>query len=344
MSHRFPIKEIARQAGLSTATVDRALNQRAGIRHQTANRVEAAIRQLEAQEAQLAMAGRKLMIDLLVEAPVAFLNELQDAVTQELPLIQTAIFRVRSDLRASFAPDAMSASLRRAARLKSDGVIVMAPDTAILREAVNQLVAEGIPVVTLATDMPVTGRAAYVGLDNFNAGQTAAWLIRKWCPPAAPQRVLVTKRNEAFHGETDREKGFRAAMAQDWPDAQIVTMVQGSDGPAFSHRVADGLAAHPVAAVYSIGGWNRPILDELNARGMRRPLWIGHDLDPENRALLASERIDAVIYHDLAEDIRHACQCFMSLHSRGTVPMPAKGAVLRLMLPPMLACGEAQSD
>ncbi|SNT75674.1 LacI family DNA-binding transcriptional regulator [Paracoccus seriniphilus] len=336
MPHPFPIKEIARQAGLSTATVDRVMNQRPGVRRQTANRVMTAIRELEAQEAQLSMAGRKLMIDLLVEAPPAFLNALQDAVARELPLIQTAIFRVRSDLRARFPAQAMASALDRAARLKSDGVIVMAPDTAPLRRAVDRLTSAGIPVVTLATDMPATGRVGYVGLDNFRAGETAAWLIRKWARPDAPRRVLVIKRNEAFHGETDREKGFRAAMAQQWPAAEVNVEVQGEEGPDFARRLATDLAAHPVAAIYSIGGGNRNLLAALAAADLPRPLMIGHDLDPENRALLAQEQLDAVLYHDLAEDIRHACQSFMSVHSRGTVPMPAQGAVLRVMLPPML--------
>ena len=53
MTHRFPIKEIALQAGLSTATVDRVLNGRAHVSAQTKARVAAAVGELEGQEAQL---------------------------------------------------------------------------------------------------------------------------------------------------------------------------------------------------------------------------------------------------------------------------------------------------
>ena len=53
MSHRFSIKEIAHQAGLSTATIDRVINRRPGVRRQTANRVHAAIRELEEFTAEL---------------------------------------------------------------------------------------------------------------------------------------------------------------------------------------------------------------------------------------------------------------------------------------------------
>ena len=72
MTHRFPIKEVARQAGLGTATVDRVLNDRAHVSPQTRLRVSAAIEELKAQEAQLAARGRRVFFDFVVEAPSRF--------------------------------------------------------------------------------------------------------------------------------------------------------------------------------------------------------------------------------------------------------------------------------
>ena len=57
MPHRYLVKDIAFQAGLSTATVDRVLNRRSGVRGQTAARVEAAIRELERQEGLIELLG-----------------------------------------------------------------------------------------------------------------------------------------------------------------------------------------------------------------------------------------------------------------------------------------------
>lgn len=336
MAHRFSIKDIAHQAGLSTATVDRVVNDRPGVRRQTANRVHAAIRELEAQEAQLSMSGRKLMVDLLVEAPQAFLDALQLALRRELPLIQTAIFRARSDLRARFPVEAIVAGLERAERLKSDGVILMAPDAVPVRQAVARLVTRDIPVVTLATDMPGSGRTGYAGLDNHLTGETAAWLMRKWVPGQAAPHFLITKRNEAFRGEAERERGFREGMARHLPEAGITLMVQGKEGPGFAKRVAEMTREKRPAGLYSIGGSNRALLRAFSEAGLPRPVLIGHDLDPENRALLAEGRLDAVLYHELTDDIRHALQVFLSVHSRGAVPMPENGTALRVMLPPML--------
>src|SRR5579872_4056139 len=46
MTIRARLDDVAREAGVSTATVDRVINKRAGVREPTAARVEAAIRKL----------------------------------------------------------------------------------------------------------------------------------------------------------------------------------------------------------------------------------------------------------------------------------------------------------
>ena len=82
MKHPFPLKEIALQSGLSLATVDRALHGRAHVSAQTARRVQAAIVELTRQEGQLAARGRRMFIDIVVEAPRRFSDELRRAANQ----------------------------------------------------------------------------------------------------------------------------------------------------------------------------------------------------------------------------------------------------------------------
>jgi LacI family transcriptional regulator len=337
MAHRFLVKDIALQAGLGTATVDRVLNGRDGVRQQTAERVRHAIRELEAQASQLAASGRKFIIDLVVEAPQTFRDALDAAIRQELPLMLPASFRIRSDASTHFPAEEMSRAMLRASRLGSHGVIVMAPDTDDIRAAIDRLNADGIPVITLATDLPGTPRSAYVGLDNACAGRTAAWFLQKWLSNHEAPRILVTIRNNRFRGEEERQRAFHAALHQMMPSAGLDLIVEGHDTVEFTRRVKSAVRAAPPDGLYSIGGNNRLLLSAIRDTGAARPILIGHDLDPDNRALLAQGEIDLILYHDLAEDVRNACRVILAAHSRGTMPTPPDGAALRLAVPPMAA-------
>ncbi|HFJ9774716.1 TPA: LacI family transcriptional regulator, partial [Raoultella ornithinolytica] len=61
-----------------------------------------------------------------------------------------------------------------------------------------------------------------------------------------------------------------------------------------------------IQSVYSVGGGNSAILRAFAAMQREIKVFIGHDLDEENRSLLAAEKMDAVIDHDLCEDARSA--------------------------------------
>lgn len=63
MAHPYRIREIAQQAGLSEATVDRVLNQRGGVRAGTVDEVRRAVADLDRQKSQLSLGGRTFIVD-----------------------------------------------------------------------------------------------------------------------------------------------------------------------------------------------------------------------------------------------------------------------------------------
>jgi LacI family transcriptional regulator len=147
------MKEIARQAGLSLATVERVLNRRPGVRVQTIKRVEDAVAELETQSSHLVMSGRTLVLDLIVEAPQYFIQALKEAIVGELPTLHAPAFRMRIDACVHFPEDELYTALSRTTRRGSDGVILMGPAVPVVRSAIDGLEAGGIPVVTLASDV-----------------------------------------------------------------------------------------------------------------------------------------------------------------------------------------------
>ncbi len=334
MTHRFPIKEIARQAGLGTATVDRVLNDRANVSPQTKLRVKAAIEELRAQEAQLAARGRRLFFDFVVEAPPRFSHEVRAAAEALLPQIGTAVCRPRFLLQDIMEEEEVVAALKRIMKRGSQGVCLKARDTNRIRDAVNMLANAGIPVVTLVTDIGSHDRLAYVGLDNAGAGRTAAYLISRTLGESQGM-VLATRSHERFLGEEEREAAFIETLAKERPGLEVLA-VQGGSGVDFetSRLLTKTLGdIRNLRAVYSMGGGNRSIIRTLEDNGFRPEVYVAHDLDRENRELILNRRLDFVLHHDLQLDIGNAFNAFLTYHRLSSDPSETPISTVQVLTP-----------
>jgi LacI family transcriptional regulator len=319
MAHPHLLKAIALQAGVSLATVDRVVHLRAGVRDHTVRRVQQAQAELQRQSAQLGLQGRKFMLDVVVQAPARFAQVVRDALEREMPLLHPAIFRARYQMGDSMPVPELVAALDRIAARGSHGVLLKAPNDARVIDAVARLQARGIAVVTLVTDLPCSARLAYVGMDNRAAGQTAAYLMGQWLGLRTRAGVLVSLSSTRFSGEEEREAAFKAALQERYPRLQPVDASEGLGlHAATAALVLQRLRERPeVCAVYSIGGANAAILQAFAQAGRPCRVFIGHDLDADNLALLRAAKISAVLHHDLAHDMRMACLQIMRAHGVG---------------------------
>ncbi len=330
MSRPFLVKDIALQAGVSTATVDRVLNGRPNVRAHMSRRVEQAIAALERQRGQVGVVGRKFMIDLVMDCPARFATEVRDALDAEMAALRPVLLRARHETREVWSPDGIVAALDRIGERGSHGVLLKAPDVPAVNAAVARLVSQGIPVVTVATDLPDSRRIAYAGLDHAVAGETAAWLIGQWLGTARRAAVLVSISSVRFQGEAQRGAAFRQALQRDHPRLRIVEVSEGHGlSDRTGARVRDRLRADDeICAVYSAGGANAAILDAFEQQGRRLRCFIGHDLDADNVRLLRARRIHAVLHHDLGHDMRRACLSLLAAHGvTGLVAPPGLSTV-----------------
>ena len=315
----FRIREIAQQAGLSPATVDRVLHGRPGVRPSTVAQVKRAVADLGRQRTQLRLGGRTFLLDLVMLAPDRFTDAVRRALEAELPALRPAVIRARFDLREAGSPDDIARALDALARRGSSGVLLKAPDDPVVVDAVARLAARGIPTVTLVTDLPTSERVAYVGMDNRAAGATAAYLLTS-VTAHDPGSVLVTVSRSMFRGEEEREMGFRAAMRTLAPDRAIheITDTDGLDASLLA-KVTDALGQDPtIDSVYSSGGGNAATLQAFDRAGRVPRAFLAHDLDHDNVTLLRQGRLTAVLHHDLRVDMRQACRTV--LQARGALP------------------------
>ncbi|MCQ8229865.1 LacI family DNA-binding transcriptional regulator [Pantoea trifolii] len=314
MARSFSIKQIAAQSGVSKATVDRALHQRGSVSPRTARRIAQAIRDLELQQRASLASGRTLPIDLVMHAPERFSSLVLAALLSQINSFAPFRLTLRCHIFEEISPEDLQRELRRCGN-DSYGVLLKASDHPLLKNTIAELAALNVPVVTLVTDLPSSERISYVGMDNDGAGRTAAWLMSRWLP-AAVQTVAVVISSTGFRGEEQRMEGFIQALSQRAPYLKIKAVSEGYgiDSLTFT-QMCTALEQDPsIQSIYSVGGGNGAILQAFSAMHREVNVFIGHDLDEENRRLLAAEEMDAVIDHDLHEDARSAFKAILRFH------------------------------
>jgi len=314
-SHR--VRDVAEQAGVSTATVDRVLNGRPGVSARAVRAVEAAVLELERQQSQVRLSRRTLLVDVVLDAPGRFRDAVTAAVEEVLPSARPATVRARFTTSEGASPEELATAVDAvgSAGRVSHGLVLKAPDHPAVAQAVQRARQRGIPTVTLVTDVSGSDRVAYVGLDNAAAGATAAYLLNHLLG-TADGAVLATLSHHSFLGEQERLATFRERLAADAPGRQVVVVgdLHGED-VATERAVAAALEDGPlVAAVYSMGGGNTGIAAALGAAGVAGVPFIGHDLDADNLALLRTGVLTVVLHHDLRADLRAALTQLLRAH------------------------------
>ena len=241
MSSRFTHKEIAHQAGLSLATVDRVLHGRAHVSLATKDRLHAALQELEQQYAVSPLRQTRVTLDIVMQAPERFSSAVRAAFEAELPLVRPATFRARFHLAEVMREAEITALLRAIAKRGSQGVVLKVPATPAIEICLAELAARKIPVISYVTDVSVGLRLAYVGMQNRHAGATAAYLLAKMAPKRA-SRVLVTLSSLGFEGEEARRIGFCRALANR-PKLLLADEPTGNLDPETSEQVFAALMA-----------------------------------------------------------------------------------------------------
>jgi len=251
----------------------------------------------------------------VVEAPRRFSDELRHAVLKALPRCTPGVIRPRYHFAEDIDPVKTVESMARIASRGSHGIILKAQNVVPICAEIVRLTVLKIPVVTVFTDCPGSGRLAYAGLNNENAGRTAAYLFHQSLQRRAGTVIITTSRSE-FQGEEARALAFVGEMARLCPN---VGLIDASGGAGLALGTATKITAAAqgldrLLGVYSMGGGNTAILTALSALNLRPDLFVAHDLDRENRQLLRQGKLGFVLHHDLSIDLDFAFQHITAFH------------------------------
>ena len=296
---RATVHDVAREAGVSLATVDRVLNGRPGVRAATADKVGAAIAALDFRRdmsASLLARSRDLNVHFLIpDGGNEFMENLGAAIRRHGRAARAERLRVETSLLRPLDAEGLAAALDGLSRKLCDCAVIVATEDDQVVRAVDAATRRGIAVMTLVSDLPGSSRRHFIGIDNFAAGRTAAAMLGRFCPAGGELGVIAGSLGLRDH--TERLAGFRAVLAAEFPRLAIVGPLEGHDVPAETQALAgELLARRDLVGIYNLGAGNAGLLAALEASGRAGAVRvIAHELTESSRRGLVAGVVDVVL-------------------------------------------------
>ena len=311
---RSTIVDIAREAGVSTATVDRVLNNRSGARSRTRDLVLETAKRLGYIPDGTPLSapapvdhGAVIQLDFVLPGGdnpfIAALHEQIELQAKARPDLAVAVHTIEG-----LDPDALARTLRDVGG-HSQGIGVVALDHPTVREALRALAAARVEVVTLASDIHHVPRAGYIGIDNRAAGRLAGYLVSRFLGERAVGKVALIAGSLAYRGHEEREMGFRHVLAEMSPSLQMLEVREMRDDPEKAYLEAAALLdRHPdLVAIYNVGAGSTGVGRALKERGREKlVIFVGHELTDGTRELLLNGALDALIDQNPRVEAREA--------------------------------------
>ena len=312
------LKDIAREVGVSVATLDRVLHGRAGVREETARRVREAIDRHGfrpfAAGAEVARNRTHKIAFVMPEGSNIFMSMILDNIADMSGWL-TARRAVAETIKTNvFNPAALAETLESLGD-RYDGVAVVALDHQSVRGAIDDLVASGTYVVTLVSDVPGSRRHHYIGVDNVAAGRTAGSLMGRFVQTQSG-KIGVIAGSQWLRDHAERIFGFNQVMSLEYPHLDILNPVEGNDHDGESEALMMRLIAdHPdLIGVYNVGAGTPGVAKAITDAGRESTMtFIGHDLSNVTRKCLIRGVMDAVVAQDSGHETRSAMRVLLSL-------------------------------
>jgi LacI family transcriptional regulator len=305
---RATLIDIARQSGVSTATVDRVLNKRPGVRDRTREIVFQTASRLGyiSLPGETTISRAPAVLDfILPNGTNTFMQNL--AKSLEEISAERGDIELRLHFIEGFDPYALADSLLKLSG-NSRAVGVIALDHPVVREALRQLRNSGTIVFTMISDISNVPREGYVGIDNRAAGRLSGYLLGRLLPKA-PAKLALFAGSLSYRGHEEREMGFRHILRESYPNLSVVELREVHDDDDAAYKEARTLLQQypDLAGIYNIGAGNRGISKALEESGReQRIVFIGHELTDHTRRFLLSGTMDAVIDQNPRVEAREA--------------------------------------
>ena len=319
--------DIAREARVSTATVERVLNGRGGVRPATVEKVLAAARALNYPRRLPEVHRGLIRIEILLVRPeTTFYRRLTRAFERIAETLDPAL-RLHRTFLDEDDPEAIAARIA-AREPRRAGLILCVPDHRRIRAAIAALPPDA-PVVHVVTRAHESV-GELVSIDNYAAGRTAAMFIDRM---RRRDGAVIAVSHHAYEVHRTRLRGFSDYMTEQAPEGLDFRWIgfTRDDRRVAGDLLFDALARWPdLMGLYNAGGANTGLIEALRRHPEGRRLFVvGHELSEPTEAALRDGVMDVVL--DQAPEAQARRALDLMLHRLGLAEIAPDARPIRFI-------------
>lgn len=300
------VKEIARLAKVSIATVDRVIHNREGVSEKTKVRIQAIMDELNYKPnvlaRRLALASRgtiKLAVLLPVissetefwQAPREGIDQAENEIKQYGIQIERFFFDQNDE--ATFEKQ-----MKKIIRFKPEGLLFTPTFPQPALELIAYSKKAGIPYVLINTDIPGFDAMCYIGPENFHSGYLAAQVIN-YCINSDQKVVIarIAREIDTNYAVLRKEEGFRAYFTDNHLENGLIAFdSKETDYEVVSGRLTKLMKKEEnIGAIFVTNSRVSLVAKYLESAGRKDIILLGYDLTADNVSYLKSGNIDFLI-------------------------------------------------
>ncbi len=327
---RVTIADLAREAGVSVATVDRVLSGRLKVREETARKVHEAARRIgfhgvNAIHSRILGDLPKMHFGVILQkGGHAFYQRFAEEIEDQLR-VHTQ-HRLRGTLRfvETTRPSELAELLMSMAG-KVQAVAATGLDHHEVTRAVTELRARGIPTFSLLSDYAQGIRENYVGLNNLKVGRAVGWLISRMA--VRPGKVATFIGGHRYHGHELRETGLRSSFREYAPDLETLSTQLNLEDPRITYEMTCALLEkhRDLAGIYCAGGGMEGAIAALRDSGRAQEVMlVVNEITEKTRAALQDGTVKIVIGTPLRQLCAELIPLMIGAVERGLTEIPGQ--------------------
>ncbi|MEX2594559.1 MAG: LacI family DNA-binding transcriptional regulator [Anditalea sp.] len=321
------VKEIAKRANVSIATVDRVIHNRSGVSPKTKSKIEAIIKELNYQPNILASrlaSGKVFTIAVLIpkgseetdfwDAPLRGIRRAESEIKQYGIRIETFLFDLND--RESFTQQGKLIHEKRI-----DGVLLSPSFIEESIEFVKICRNRNIPFVFIDTNIKENSSLSYIGPHLFQSGYLGAKLCTFGLHDGNKVMMVNISKEINNYNYTQIEEGFKSYYKDHKKEKEIVRLdIQQSDYLSVAKRISKAFKDHPdIGVIFVPNSRVFSVARYLEEYHIKKVHLIGYDFLRGNVEYLKKGTIDFLICHKPKEQ---GYKGIMSLYHHLALSLP----------------------